>query len=238
MSFIRCEGFFKDLRFRFDSRANLQVRSLRAQMNASAEHPTSASPSALSGADAVLAARLAARDTAALRDVIALHATFLNRIAFRMTSDVHEAEDIVQEALLRLWDQAPTIAARHPVGSQAAGTLRLGGWLNRVVTNLAIDRLRRARRLSNGEVPDSEDGSLLADALIEADERHRSARDLIAALPGRQRAAIVLTYYEELSNAAAAEALEMNIKAFESLLLRARTALRKAFAASMEGDAP
>lgn len=205
-------------------------------MNASAEHSHPASPSVLSGADAALAARLAARDAAALRDVIALHAAILNRIAFRMTGDAHEAEDIVQEALLRLWDQAPAIAARHPVGSQSAGALRLGGWLNRVVTNLAIDRLRRARRLSNGEVPDSEDDAPLADALIEADERHRSARDLIAALPERQRAAIVLTYYEELSNAAAAEVLEMNIKAFESLLLRARTALRKAFAAGLEGE--
>ena len=65
----------------------------------------------------------------------------------------------------------------------------------------------------------------------------RSARALITALPERQRAAIVLTYYEELSNAAAAQTLDMNIKAFESLLLRARTALRNAYAAQAEGGA-
>ena len=185
--------------------------------------------------DAVLAARLAARDPVALREAIALHGAVLHRIAYRMTGDAHEAADIVQEAMLRLWDQAAKIAARHPVGSQAAVTLRLGGWLCRVVTNLAIDRLRRSRRLSGGEVPDSEDDAPLADALIEADERDCSARRLIAALPERQRAAIVLTYYEELPNAAAAEALDMNIKAFESLLLRARTALRQAFAAQADG---
>lgn len=203
-------------------------------MKASGEPSTSAMPSADSGADAALAARLAARDAAALRDVIALHAGMLNRIAYRMTGDAHEAEDIVQEALLRLWDHAPKIAARHLVGSQSAGALRLGAWLNRVVTNLAIDRLRRARRLSDGEVPDSEDDAPLADALIETDQQNHSARAFIAALPERQRAAIVLTYYEELSNAAAAEALDMNIKAFESLLLRARTALRNAYAARTE----
>lgn len=185
--------------------------------------------------DAALAARLAARDPAALREAIALHGAVLHRIAYRMTGDAHEAEDIVQEAMLRLWDQAAKIAARHPVGSQAAGALRLGGWLCRVVTNLAIDRLRRTRRLSGGGVPDSEDDAPLADTLIEADERDCSARRLIAALPERQRAAIVLTYYEELPNAAAAEALDMNIKAFESLLLRARTALRHAFAAQADG---
>lgn len=204
-------------------------------MNASGEPSTTALPAAGSGGDAGLAARLAARDSAALREVIAQHGGVLHRIAYRMTGDAHEAEDIVQDAMLRLWDHAPKIAARHPVGSQAAGALKLGGWLQRVVTNLAIDRLRRARRLSGEEVPDAEDEAPLADALIEAGERDRSARALIAALPERQRAAIVLTYYEELSNAAAAEALDMNIKAFESLLLRARTALRKAFAEGAEG---
>jgi RNA polymerase sigma-70 factor (ECF subfamily) len=200
-------------------------------MNASGEPSTSAPRRAASGADAALAARLAARDPAALRDVIAQHAGPLHRIAYRMCGDAHEAEDIVQEACLRLWDQAPKIAARHPVGSQAATALRLGGWLQRVVTNLAIDRLRRARRLSGEEVPDSEDEAPLADALIEADERSRLTRALVLALPERQRAAIVLTYYEELPNAEAAEAMDMNIKAFESLLHRARAALRQAFAA-------
>jgi len=188
------------------------------------------------GDDAALAARLAAREAAALREVIACHAAALHRAAYRMTGDAHEAEDIVQEAVLRLWDQAPKIAARHPVGSQAAATLRLGGWLQRVVTNLAIDRLRRTRRLSDGEVPDGADEAPLADTLIEADERDGTARTLIMALPERQRAAIVLTYYEELPNAEAAEAMEMNIKAFESLLYRARAALRQAWTA--QGDAP
>jgi RNA polymerase sigma-70 factor (ECF subfamily) len=204
-------------------------------MNASGEPSTIAPPAAGSGGDAALAERLAARDAAALREAIAQHGGVLHRIVYRMTGDAHEAEDIVQEAMLRLWDHAPKIAARHPVGSQAAGALKLGGWLQRVVTNLAIDRLRRARRLSGGEVPEAEDDTPLADALIEAGERDQSARALIAALPDRQRAAIVLTYYEELSNATAAEALDMNIKAFESLLLRARTALRKAFADGAEG---
>jgi RNA polymerase sigma-70 factor (ECF subfamily) len=205
-------------------------------MSASGAPSTSATPVAASGSDAALAARLAARDPESLREAIALHAAKLHRIAYRMTGDAHEAEDIVQDAMLRLWDQAPALAARHPVGSRAAASLRLGGWLTRVVTNRAIDRLRRGRRLSDGEMPENEDETPRADALIEADERDRLARKLISALPERQRAAIVLTYYEELPNADAAEALDMNIKAFESLLHRARAALRQAFAA--EGGEP
>jgi RNA polymerase sigma-70 factor (ECF subfamily) len=200
-------------------------------MNPSATPSPTAPDVAVSGDDGALAARLAARDPGALREVIARHAGSLHRVAYRMTGDAHEAEDIVQEAVLRLWDQAPALAARQP-----GAALRLGGWLQRVVTNLAIDRLRRTRRLTDGEVPDAEDEAPLADALIEAGEREAGARALIAALPERQRAAIVLTYYEELPNAEAAAVLEMNIKAFESLLHRARAALRQAFAA--QGDTP
>ncbi len=186
------------------------------------------------GTDAALVAKLAARDPAALRAAIALHGRALHLIAYRMCGDAHEAEDIVQEAMLRLWDNAPRLSARHPVGSAGAAALRLSGWLKRVATNLAIDRLRQARRLSGEEMPESEDDAPLADALIEASERDQSARALIAALPERQRAAIVLTYYEELPNAEAAETLDMNIKAFESLLFRARAALRKALNSTAE----
>ena len=166
----------------------------------------------------------------------ACHAAALHRACYRMTGDAHEAEDIVQEACLRLWDHSARLAQRHPAGTPAGAALRLSGWLKRVVTNLAIDRLRRTRRLSDGEVPDSADDAPLADALIAADERDGQARALVLALPERQRAAIVLTYYEELPNAEAAEAMDMNIKAFESLLHRARAALRQAWTA--QGDAP
>ena len=75
------------------------------------------------------------------------------------------------------------------------------------------------------------DEAPLADEVMETGEERRIARDLVHALPDRQRAAIVLTYYEELPNAEAADVLDMKLKAFESLLFRARAALRKAFEA-------
>ena len=201
-------------------------------MTASGEPPLAA----VMADDAALVARLAARDAAALREAFGRSAASLNRIAYRMVGDAHEAEDIVQEACLRLWDHAPRLAARHPAGTPAGGALRLSGWLARVATNLAIDRLRAARRVSGEDVPERADDAPLADEQIAADERDAATRALVLALPDRHRAAIVLTYYEELPNAEAADALDMNIKAFESLLFRARAALRQAFAA--QGDAP
>lgn len=176
--------------------------------------------------DAALVAQIAERDEAAFRAAINVHAPRLHAIAYRMVGAAAEAEDITQETMLRLWDHAPRLAGN------TGSPVRLGAWLKRVAVNLAIDRIRVAKRVSEGEeVPERADDAPLADAKIEADEQTGTARALVEALPDRQRAAIVLTYFEELPNADAAEAMDMNIKAFESLLHRARKALKDAFAA-------
>lgn len=164
-------------------------------------------------------ARVRLRDGVAFRAIVDRHLTALHRIAYRMTGDATEAEDVAQEALLRLWRDAD----RWQAGM--AGT---GAWLHRVTVNLCLDRLRKRRFASDAEVPDRADDAPLAPEAMDAERARAATVAAIAALSHRQRAAVVLTYYEELPNAAAAEAMEMNIKAFESLLLRARTALRSA----------
>jgi RNA polymerase sigma-70 factor (ECF subfamily) len=174
------------------------------------------------GADEdALVARVAARDAQAFRVLVDANATALHRLAYRMLGDSAAAEDVAQEALLRLWEHASRWEGKG-VGARA--------WLKRVATNLCLDRLRRARFVSGEEVPERADDSPLADARIDEDRMARMTRQAIGALPDRQRAAIVLTYYEELSNLDAAAALDMNIKAFESLLLRARGALKRTLA--------
>ncbi|MEL7189401.1 MAG: sigma-70 family RNA polymerase sigma factor [Pseudomonadota bacterium] len=175
--------------------------------------------------EAALVARITAREEAALRAAIDAYAGVLHRVVYRMMGDAHEAEDIAQEAMLRLWDNAEKLSARNP------SEIKLAAWLKRVAINLAYDRLRLLGRMSDADVPERADEDKLADAKIEENEEHAAARALIAALPDRQRAAIILTYYEELPNAEAADVLDMQLKAFESLLFRARAALRKAFQA-------
>lgn len=168
--------------------------------------------------DDALMARVAARDASAFRSIVDHHAPRVHALAWRMTGDPAAAEDIAQEAMMRLWSHADRW---QPGGSGIAA------WLRRVATNLVFDRSRRARWLSGDELPERSDEAPLADEQMAADQLRNAAHAAVMALPDRQRAAIVLTYYEGMPNADAAELLGLHIKAFESLLLRARTALKQ-----------
>jgi RNA polymerase sigma-70 factor (ECF subfamily) len=168
--------------------------------------------------DDALMARLAMRDGQAFRLVVDRHAVMVRRLGYRMLGDIVEAEDVAQEALARLWEHA----ARWRPGGPG-----IGAWLHRVAVNACLDRLRKRRFVGEDAAPERVDTAPLADAAIESDQLRDAVVRCVAALADRQRAAIVLTYYEGLSNIMAADALEMNIKAFESLLHRARRTLEE-----------
>lgn len=170
--------------------------------------------------DDALMARVAGRDAAAFRLLVERHMPAVHRLAYRILGDAASAEDVTQEALLRLWDHA---------GRWQAGGTGVGAWLRRVGTNLCLDRLRRQKFAGGDAIPDRADEAPLADEVMEDAQMRAVTMDCIGQLADRQRAAIVLTYYEERPNAEAAAALDMNIKAFESLLLRARQTLKRLF---------
>ncbi len=167
--------------------------------------------------DDELVARIAARDHGAMRLAADRHAQLVWRVAYRMLGDAAEAEDVAQESLLKLWN--------HADRWQAGGT-GIAPWLKKVTVNQCLDRLRRKRFTSDEKVPERADETPLADRQIEAGEAGQAVKDCIEALPDRQRAAVILTYYEEQPNQGAAESLEMQLKAFESLLYRARASLK------------
>ncbi len=167
--------------------------------------------------DDALMREVAARDGAAFRTVIETFAPRAHRIGWRMLGNGADAEDIAQDTMLRLWNNAD---------KWQQGGAGISAWVARVATNLCLDRLRRRKFSSDEDVPERADETPRADEMIDEDRMRGRTIAAINALPDRQRAAIILTYYEESSNNMAAQALEMNIKAFESLLLRARAALR------------
>jgi RNA polymerase sigma factor (sigma-70 family) len=165
--------------------------------------------------DDELIRRYALGDAAAARTLVERHAPRLMALGRRMLGDPAEAEDVAQEAMLRLWRGA---AAWRP-GEAGAGT-----WLHRVATNLCLDRLRRRR--PTGELPeDAPDGGRSVVATLARADRAAALDAALAELPERQRVAIVLRHIEERGNPEIAAALDVSVEAVESLLARGRRAL-------------
>lgn len=160
--------------------------------------------------------RVAAGDAQSFERLVTRHTPMVHAIAWRMLGDAVEAEDVVQETFVKLWVNARNWTA-------AGGGL--GGWLRRISTNACLDRLRRPRFVSDEGLPDRPDDAPQADLAIDAERRRAAVAASIQALPERQRAVIVLTYYEGVSNAEAAAILGVGVKGVESLLVRARQAL-------------
>jgi RNA polymerase sigma-70 factor, ECF subfamily len=168
--------------------------------------------------DTALMGAVATGDSRAFAVLVERHSPAVYRIGWRMLGNHHDAEEIVQECFSRLWQQAPRFTPR------GAGVV---GWLYRTAMNLCFDRRRRLRLVSCEEPPpEPVDDAPLADESMAAREAHRAVARALADLPERYRAALVLCYYEGFTNALAAQILDLNIKAMESLLLRARRQMR------------
>lgn len=168
-------------------------------------------------ADEALYARVAKGDAQAFRQLVARHGPRQFGFARRFLGDAGDAEEVVQEVFLRVWREAPR---------WEQGRAKFTTWLYRVMTNLCLDRKRRPPPPTMSEIPDRADPGLLADSAMEADEEAAHLRRHMDSLPERQRMAIALCYFEEMSNREAAAVLDIHVKALESLLSRGRATLR------------
>jgi RNA polymerase sigma factor (sigma-70 family) len=137
-------------------------------------------------------------------------------LAVRMLGDAAEAEDVAQEAMVKLWQIAP---------KWQPGRAKVSTWLYRVTANLCTDRLRRRRGRGLDQVPEPIDETPGAEARLIAADRARALQAALAGLPERQRTAMVLRHFEGLGNPAIAEVLQTSTEAVESLLARGRRAL-------------
>jgi RNA polymerase sigma-70 factor (ECF subfamily) len=169
--------------------------------------------------DEALMALAAAGDRAAFGRLAARHIGRLSAIAVRVLDDRAEAEDVAQDALLRAWHHAPAYDPERA---------KVSTWLHRIALNCALDRRRRIRPAVAdmnyiAEIPDP---TPPPHTLIERSERARALAAGIAAMPARQREAIVLTYAEERAGADAAARLGISARALEGLLRRGRHFLR------------
>jgi RNA polymerase sigma-70 factor (ECF subfamily) len=173
--------------------------------------------------DAELLARVARQDPVAVRSLVARKLPRLLALATRLLGDRMEAEDVAQEVFVRIWKQA---------SHWREGEAKVDTWVHRVALNLCYDRLRGRREVPHEDMPDAIDPAALPDATLEARARDERVRAALAALPARQREALVLNYYQEMSNIDAAALMGITVDALESLLARARRNLRAQLAGS------
>ena len=137
--------------------------------------------------------------------------------AARMLGDRAEAEDVAQEAMLRLWRQAP---------KWRQGEAKVTTWLYRVVSNLCVDRLRKTRETVELHVAlEPADGSPGAEAGLLQAARVAALDAALRDLPERQRQAVVLRHIEGLANPEIAAVMEIGVEAVESLTARGKRAL-------------
>lgn len=167
--------------------------------------------------DAALMAAYARGDAAAAAELARRHLPRVLAFSARMLGDRAEAEDVAQEAMLRLWRIAP---------DWRAGEAQVSTWLYRVAANLCTDRLRRARRSApldaEAEPPDPARG---AEAVLIARDRAAALEAALTLLPERQRQAVVLRHLEGLSNPEIAAVMDIGVEAVESLTARGKRAL-------------
>ena len=168
-------------------------------------------------ADAALMGRVVAGDPAAARAVVDRHLPGLVAFAWRMAGDRATAEDVAQDAMLKLWRQAPHWKPKAQIGT----------WLRRVAYNRCIDLHRRARPVEDAAGLELEDPAAGPERRLLAQEVSAIVRQALEALPARQRAALAMSHFDGMNNGETAAALDISVEAVESLLARGRRTLRK-----------
>lgn len=163
-------------------------------------------------------AALADGDPNAGRALVDAHLSHVLAVARRMLGDQAEAEDVAQDTFMRAWKAA---ARWEP------GRAKISTWLHRIAMNQCLDRIRKKK--PEPLAPDFDAPSDRPDPEAELYQQQLAGRidSAIQALPERQRAAIVLSHYQHLTNKEASEVMDISVDALESLLSRGRRTLKQ-----------
>ena len=155
-------------------------------------------------------------DLSAFEEIVRRHQGWAWNAAYHFLGHAGEAEDVVQDAFLRLLDAA----------ERYRPTASFKTYFNRIVTRLCVDRKRKRQPLYVEDIPDTADPAPLADEVMAKGEIAAAVKATLDALPAKQRMAVVLRYYQGLDYEEIAAAMETTPKAVERLLARGREGLR------------
>jgi RNA polymerase sigma-70 factor (ECF subfamily) len=170
-----------------------------------------------SDSDDDLLERIGNDDQSAFRLLVERHLDRAYALALRILKNAADAEDVVQDSLLKVWSQR---------GRWEGGRAKFSTWLYRVVTNRCIDLRRQSRTDGMDDMSQFVDEKPDAFATLHREEVGHLLESAIQKLPEQQRIAVVLSYHQGLGNAEIAEVMETTVSAVESLLKRGRQQLR------------
>uniref|UniRef100_UPI0037CA288F RNA polymerase sigma factor SigE n=1 Tax=Nocardioides terrisoli TaxID=3388267 RepID=UPI0037CA288F len=163
-------------------------------------------------------------DAPSWEQIVDEHSDRIYRLAYRLTGNRHDAEDLTQEVFVRVFRSLHTYTP---------GTFE--GWLHRITTNLFLDQARRKQRIRFDALPDDADNRLPSDGGTPEDASVDQLLDsdiefALASLPADFRVAVVLCDIEGLSYEEIADVLDLKMGTVRSRIHRGRAQLRKALA--------
>ncbi|MCC5995612.1 MAG: RNA polymerase sigma factor [Oceanicaulis sp.] len=181
-----------------------------------------------SAIDRALADGVARGDREAIAALTRRCLPMVHALSMRLLRDAGEAEDAAQDVFVKVW---------RKIDGYDPERARLETWIGRIAINTCHDRLRKRREmpLAGEDAPDAPDPAPGADQILAAGQSAQRVRAAVAALPERQRAALELRHFQDMSQAEAAGILEISVEALESLLARARRALKAELASEADG---
>ena len=168
--------------------------------------------------DSELLDKLATGDEAAFRMLVERHIDRAYAIALRIVGNAADAEDVVQDTMLKIWSHR---------GRWQHGRAKFSTWLYRVISNRCIDLRRKPRNENVETVPEVADGQPGAVEIIERNELNDMLELAMQRLPEQQRIAVIFSYHENMSNGEIAQVMDTTVAAVESLLKRGRQQLRQ-----------
>ena len=160
-----------------------------------------------------------AGDHSAFSELVIRHTKKYYSIAYRVLFSRDDSEDVVQEAFLKIW--------KNPENWESSHNVKFTTWFYRVVINLCLDYKKKNKFDTSNNYNEIESHSNTQDGIIEMKERQKMLDKYLLQLPERQQIALNLCFYEGVSNKEAAEIMDINLKALQSLIMRAKTNLKE-----------
>ncbi len=171
------------------------------------------------GTDAItdedLMLRIGEGDQTAYSMLVNRHLSMNLGYATKLLGNRAEAEEVMQEAFIRVW--------KHAIRWDPARKTKFTTWFYRVVTNLCYDVGRKRKPQEKVEILETiASDEMSAENVIAVNQRSEQVKEALEELPHRQHTAIILCYFQGLSNREAAEVMEVSLNALESYLVRGR----------------